>query len=320
MINGKLIVLVGLLTVSYNTYASLASISDLEGEVYINDNEEAEIDIELNDGDKIITKDNSYVEITFEDEHIIRLQENTELVIRKKAESGNEVFLNSGKLLASLKNLVKGTSFEVRTPTAVAAVKGTDFAVEVTEQNTAIGVFEGEVETAGIDLQGKETERIFVKQNQETSVLKHNKPVNPVALKRFLIYREKIKQAREKIRLIRQLKQSGELAKRREMRAIIRANEVGTWVDKNPESFQKLPEWKKKRIRMHIERYQMHPKELEKRLIELRKNHPKEFQAFQKKMKQKLEKQQKPVPKLKRPMPQKKPIQKRPIQPIRKGK
>ena len=88
-----------------SSFGAIATISELEGEVYVRD-EEAEIDMELNEGDKVITKDNSFAEITFEDEHIIRLQKNSELIIRKKA-NGHETFLGFGKLLASLKNLMK---------------------------------------------------------------------------------------------------------------------------------------------------------------------------------------------------------------------
>ena len=75
----------------------------------------------------------------------------------------------------------------MRTPTAVAAVRGTEFGVDVAGEETHVGVFdEGKVEVSG---QSGETQTL--QPNQETSVQRGRGPAKPYALKRLLRQRRR---------------------------------------------------------------------------------------------------------------------------------
>jgi len=94
------------------------------------------------------------------DGHVLKLQALTSLDISKlgRDAAGNEnsrMDLNIGKINAHVAKLrTKDSSFTVRTPTAIAGVRGTDLFVHVAEDNTStFGVTDGEiyVEAGGIE-------------------------------------------------------------------------------------------------------------------------------------------------------------------------
>lgn len=81
-----------------------------------------------------------------------------------------------GRIIANIEKTQK-TKLSVHTPTAVVAVRGTDFAVDTTEGNTDIGVFEGAVEVAGIKPESGYS--VLLDQEQETSVKLNTPPEKP---------------------------------------------------------------------------------------------------------------------------------------------
>ncbi|MBI3920576.1 MAG: FecR domain-containing protein [Armatimonadetes bacterium] len=112
-------------------------------------------------GDRAVTGDNCRMEITMTIGGILRVEENSQVDFEEKSGGvvGLQVWL--GRVWSSIKKVVTPTSkFEVSTPSAVAAVRGTEFFVDVDgvanegmseeeggmeEQGTHIGVLEGEV-------------------------------------------------------------------------------------------------------------------------------------------------------------------------------
>ena len=86
-------------------------------------------------------------------ESLIRVKQKTSVILSsliKTAQAENtEIELNAGKLLCKPKKLIKSESFLVKTPTAVAGVRGTQFSVEADANGTSrIKVFEGSVRVA----------------------------------------------------------------------------------------------------------------------------------------------------------------------------
>ncbi|MGC8970751.1 MAG: FecR family protein [bacterium] len=100
----------------------------------------------LDDGDSLRTKENSYAELKFSDGSIVKVSENTDLSIYK-----DYLSLAIGYIRLYITKLFP--NFEVRTPSAVAGVRGTEFSVEVLiDQTTIVTVYEGEVD---VTAQGK---------------------------------------------------------------------------------------------------------------------------------------------------------------------
>ena len=99
----------------------------------------------LQSGDIVRTGGDGSAVLRLQDHSEIRLDPGTEFVLREDSPAGVSLILNIGKLWAQV---TKGRtrSFEVRTPSAVAAVRGTSFSVEVTAARNGITeVYEGAV-------------------------------------------------------------------------------------------------------------------------------------------------------------------------------
>tara|TARA_R110001592_G_scaffold59200_1_gene179584 strand:+ start:29145 stop:30818 length:1674 start_codon:yes stop_codon:yes gene_type:complete len=105
-------------------------------------------------GDEIATK-NGNVVIEFADSSTIRLEENSNLVFNKLSHFGKtgmvdtRLRLKRGSLTSDIPPLVKGSRYEIKTPSAVAAVRGTEFRLHTTEKETRLEVLEGTVEFSG---------------------------------------------------------------------------------------------------------------------------------------------------------------------------
>ncbi len=109
----------------------------------------------LAEGDRLKTGAKSWCEIVFKDGSFIKLDADSETAAETLRSSAEErtfsfAFLK-GKALwmaAKLKGKAR-TRFAVRTPSAVCAVRGTDFSIALsTAGETSLGLFEGEVEVS----------------------------------------------------------------------------------------------------------------------------------------------------------------------------
>jgi len=106
----------------------------------------------IRENDMIITADNSFCDIKI-GESIIRIKSLSNVKISTLFKNGDventTLGLASGKMLCKPKKLLKDEKFFVTTPTAVAGVRGTQFAVETDKElTTRIKVFKGEVKVA----------------------------------------------------------------------------------------------------------------------------------------------------------------------------
>ncbi|MFZ0389871.1 MAG: FecR domain-containing protein [Calditrichia bacterium] len=116
--------------------------------------QQAGFQMELFEGDKIETKKESRCEITFVNGDVVRIDENSLFTIEKvevtpetrKAESS----LGAGKLWSTIKKVFKeNDQFKVKAPSAVIAVRGTIYRVDVDpDSSTRLRVYEGNVEVA----------------------------------------------------------------------------------------------------------------------------------------------------------------------------
>jgi ABC-type proline/glycine betaine transport system ATPase subunit len=114
--------------------------------------EEAKLNQALYVGDRIRTKSDGWIEITLDNNNIITLRENSNLLIKKfvqdinSGEYKNILDMNLGKLRAKVERLKGNSVFEIHTPTAVAAARGTIIYIETTPELSKLLVEEGIVE------------------------------------------------------------------------------------------------------------------------------------------------------------------------------
>jgi hypothetical protein len=139
----------------------------------------------LEEGDRVVVAEGGSAEVALDGGSLITVRENSDFKIEKTSKGDSSFFLSVGSLLAKIQKL--GTQrMRVRTPTAVAAVRGTEFGVDVDGESSHIGVFdEGKVEVTGEA--GGPPEVLIT--NQETSVRKGGAPVHAIQLQRFMAHR-----------------------------------------------------------------------------------------------------------------------------------
>ena len=127
-------------------YEEYAVIAFMIGDVKKN-NSEADIGDIIKENDTITTGDNSSCDIKI-GESIIRIKSKSDVKIASLIKN-NTVNLDSGKMICKIMKQSKDEKFMVKTPTTVAAVRGTQFIVEADKElTTRIKVFEGEIKVA----------------------------------------------------------------------------------------------------------------------------------------------------------------------------
>ena len=113
------------------------------------------VELKVNDtvktGDRIITGDKSMVVLEIPDRSAVRIYENSSFTVRRRdalpggSAPETQLYLDKGKSLLVIEKLTKGGTIAVRTPTAVASVRGTSFVVAVNADRVA-----GKAGTTGV--------------------------------------------------------------------------------------------------------------------------------------------------------------------------
>ncbi len=117
----------------------------------------------LNDGTKIFVREVTVLNITN-----LKLKEN---------DPPTKVGMLTGKVRLTIKKTFKANSLMLRTPTSIAGVRGTDFGVIATRDETKLVVFDGQVEVANTR---KDILKSFiVNPKEEVSVKKDTPPSDP---------------------------------------------------------------------------------------------------------------------------------------------
>lgn len=214
---------------------SVAYINDFEGDCELKrkgrNTGEAILDIyiPLYEGDSVITGYDSRVEIVFDDATIIKLDPNSRLVIRSlKREKENKTIIEliKGRLMGVVKKLVEKEEFAVKTKLAIAVIKGTELIVETGEEDS-VGVYEGLVEVASYDKEGNIKKKIILDKDKETRIVKYIGPEKPKKLsKNFVKKYKEIKNIREKIKYIRELRMKGKAKEYKLKKRLERINKL----------------------------------------------------------------------------------------------
>ena len=108
----------------------------------------------LNTLDKITTAKGASIEVTFDDglKDIVKIGSNSHVVLESDAiQKQTSIFMDRGEILLKLEKLEKGSNFQVRTPTAVAGVRGTSFGVQLKGKEAIISDYESKIYVKGLN-------------------------------------------------------------------------------------------------------------------------------------------------------------------------
>jgi hypothetical protein len=137
----------------------------------------------LAEGAVIQTAGGSSAIVRFEDGSMLKVGPMSKMTISKTGSGGGKATsldVGSGKVWARVEKLGSENTFEIKTPTAIAGVRGTYYSSEVDEDQTSrFDVFDGEVAVTSLSAPGEE---VIVKANQTTSVAQGKAPQAPQAL------------------------------------------------------------------------------------------------------------------------------------------
>lgn len=142
-------------------------------------------------GDAIIAGKDSRAKVVMTDKNVLNISPETKLVIEKYENNGKdkksvELSVPYGKIRASVEQKYDGDSsrFNVKTPAAVAGVRGTDFLTSYnpTTRQSQIVTFSGTVAVGQPGQNGQIINPVFVQPGQSTSAEEGKKPSAPVAI------------------------------------------------------------------------------------------------------------------------------------------
>ncbi|MBI2094887.1 MAG: FecR domain-containing protein [Candidatus Omnitrophica bacterium] len=131
-------------------------------------------------GDRIEVGQSSHVDIAFDKEwnNIARVGEKSTAEIRSVYPTG--IGLPEGDIFAKLHKLPKGTTFEIQTPVAVAAVRGSEYWTEHRDGATKVLNFSpSPVEVFALSDKGDLIGRTIVQQTERTEIRMMNEPPAP---------------------------------------------------------------------------------------------------------------------------------------------
>ncbi|MBN1498880.1 MAG: FecR domain-containing protein [Spirochaetes bacterium] len=121
----------------------------------------AELNGVIKKTDTIITGEKSYAAVRINENAMIKLSENSEINFDIILNPGDKsLLLKKGEVTARVDKLLKDDNFEIKTPTALAAVRGTIYSVRYDETGDNIiivAVLEGKVEVTERNSNKKET-------------------------------------------------------------------------------------------------------------------------------------------------------------------
>jgi len=159
----------------------VAAISSMKGNVKIRSANQRKFDTAykaqmIRTGDWLKTDKNVFVAIVFLDGSIIKIQSNTEIEIKSSRITAKELktqmYISEGQAWSKISKQNNG-EFRIKTPTAVASVKGTEFDIDFDDmsESTSLVVLEGEVEF------GNELGTVIAGAMQGASVTQDEAPV-----------------------------------------------------------------------------------------------------------------------------------------------
>lgn len=207
-----------------------ARINQLSGDVQVKiDDREDWIKVTepvpLDSNDRIKTGHDGYAEIALDDKGIIRLERNSEVEISSIEQADSEIGLILGSIVAKIQNIFGSKhNLRVKTPAAVCAVRGTEFAVEYSplSKETAVAVFdEGKVNVSMTGEEIKDTGEYLLEKNTEIVLNPMKRRFRPGKIARMARHRMLFAGLRTKMNGLRKGWKPRSLSQREELRSRI---------------------------------------------------------------------------------------------------
>ena len=120
--------------------------------------DDAELEQSTYEKDKLKTQEESRCEVTLSDQKILRIGEKTVFEILRESDGNTKVGVKSGKMWMNIRSLVEKEQFEVATPTAVAAIRGTVYRISCDANHSSYRVYDGSVAVTPFKEDGKTLE------------------------------------------------------------------------------------------------------------------------------------------------------------------
>lgn len=206
-----------------------ARILRVRGEVHLllkgsSDYYPAQVQTPLEAGDTVQTGTDGSCDIALESGNIIRLEKGTEFNVEQLHRQAPIFSLSFGSLIAKLTGLVQHNArLEIRTPTAIAAVRGTEFAIETIEDQTHFGVFdEGQISVRS----EANKEELLLLSKQELQVMRHELFGTPKRIEALLEQHKQMAEIRQFHKNLRRDWRSMEQEKRQQFRQQMLAQRV----------------------------------------------------------------------------------------------
>ncbi|MBU2103146.1 MAG: FecR family protein [Candidatus Omnitrophota bacterium] len=140
-------------------------------------------DMDIAAGQRIKTAPGASVELSFDEnkENIARINDDSDVIV--VLGESEKIELLSGEIFSTIGDLPPGSSFEIKTPTAVAGVRGTEWLTKVDAEGTDIEAFDGTPYTKSIDISGKVSpEEVIIPVGHMTRVKRFGRPAVPVRI------------------------------------------------------------------------------------------------------------------------------------------
>ncbi|OGJ94169.1 MAG: hypothetical protein A2487_07725 [Candidatus Raymondbacteria bacterium RifOxyC12_full_50_8] len=156
----------------------LGQVSDMVGDVFIKRSSDsswvkARIRLPLFENDAVATKAESRCEVTLASDRVVRIDENALVVVSAIDSSLTKVNAVKGSIWVNVKRLVGPQRFEVSTPTASAAIRGTVFAVESNTNASKYLVFKGAIGVLLSNKTGGRDSVFVVQQGKQIDLVKN---------------------------------------------------------------------------------------------------------------------------------------------------
>lgn len=158
----------------------------------------------LDPNDMVKTGPDGQAELYFDDKGVISVGRNTELEVSSLEQEDAVLTINFGSLVAKIKHFLNAKhKFEVRTPSAVCAIRGTEFAVEYSQmgKEASVAVFdEGRVAvTQADDPSGRAGQEYLLEKNTEIVFNPSQKRFRPTPLSRMGRHRGALNNVRKRL-------------------------------------------------------------------------------------------------------------------------
>lgn len=134
----------------------------------------------LNAQDKITTSSDAFVEVAYDDTHrdVLRIGPESRVVLESAViEKKTNIFMDKGEIILKLQDLGKGSTFKVRTPVAIAGVRGTSFGIRIVENQAVITDYESRIFVKGLSQDFTEMkEELLLSEGWKVQVTRFEKP------------------------------------------------------------------------------------------------------------------------------------------------